>query len=65
MFKLTSIEEIQRQPPEETQCETYVLYGADRSLAARRHLDVVLDDPISETMLAIAPEDREMLRGSP
>jgi 4-amino-4-deoxy-L-arabinose transferase-like glycosyltransferase len=62
MFKLTSIEEIRRQPPEETQCEIYVLFGADRPLAARRQLHVVLDDPVSGTMLAVAPQDRETLR---
>lgn len=55
MFKLTSIEEIRRQPAEETQCEIYVLLGADRALAASRQLHVVLDDPISGAMLAIAP----------
>ena len=56
MFKLTSIEEIRRQPPEETQCEIYVLLGADRSLATVRQLHVVLDDPVSGAMLAVAPE---------
>lgn len=55
MFKLSSIEEIRRQPPEETECEFYVLFRADRSLAARRQLDVVLDDPVSGVMLAVAP----------
>ena len=62
MFKLTSIEEIRREPPEETQCEIYVLLGADRGLAASRQLHVELDDPVSGAMLAIAPQDREMLR---
>ena len=62
MFKLTSIEEIRREPAEETECEIYVLLGADRSLAASRQLQVVLDDPVSGAMLAIAPQDREMLR---
>jgi 4-amino-4-deoxy-L-arabinose transferase-like glycosyltransferase len=62
MFKLTTVEEIRRQPPEETQCEIYVLLGVDRSLAASRQLHVVLDDPVSGAMLAVAPQDREMLR---
>ena len=60
IFHLDWFEEIlplgsggERKSLEETECDFYVLWEDDRSLASKRQLRVLMDDPVSEAMLAI------------
>jgi hypothetical protein len=57
MFHLDWLEELQREPVEKLPRDFYVLIYADRALASKRHLRVLLDDPISGAVLALPPKE--------